>query len=511
MPVAVAVPVLAQSQAPPAPTAGGGQLILAALLGILAVVLLISWLQVHPFLALIAGSAVVGIVGGLGAAKTIKSFTLGTGATLGTVGVLVALGAMIGGLLTDSGGANSVVEAVTSRVGPRTLPWAMAGVAALIGIPLFFEVGVVLLVPIVLLVATRAKLPVLAVGIPALAGLSVLHGFIPPHPGPLAAISSLKADLGLVLLFGIVAAIPTVIVAGPLFARVVTRWVPMEAPSDRDIPATVGAVDGGSGADVEARRHGDTRQGDTPDGDTRFGDKPGTATPQSPRLAEREGRRVSAGSAVIVVLTPVVLMLLRAIAEIALPSGNPIRGALDVIGDPTVALLAGVVLGMVLLGLPSGMDRKGLTDSVGGALPGIAGILLIVGAGGGFKQVLVDAGVGTLIGNWASAINLSPLLLGWLVAAGIRVATGSATVATITAAGIVAPLAAGLSPATVALLALAIGAGSLFFSHVNDAGFWLVKQYFGMTVGQTIKSWSLMETIISVFGLLMVLLLAAFV
>jgi gluconate:H+ symporter, GntP family len=497
MPVAAPVPILlAQSTPPPAPAASGGQLILAAVLGIAVVVLLISWLEVHPFLALIAGSAVVGIVGGLGAAKTIKSFTTGTGTTLGSVGVLVALGAMIGGLLTDSGGANRVVEAVTSRVGPRVLPWAMAGVAALIGIPLFFEVGVVLLVPIVLLVAARAKLPVLAVGIPALAGLSVLHGFIPPHPGPLAAISSLKADLGLVLLLGLVAAIPSVIIAGPLFARVVTRWVPMEAPSDEDVRAATGALDGGSADHADTRRHRD---------------KPGTATPGSPRLAERGGRRVSAGAAVAVVLTPVILMLLRAIAEIALPSSNPVRGVLDVIGDPTVALLAGVVLGMVLLGLPAGMDRRAMSASVGGALPAIAGILLIVGAGGGFKQVLVDAGVGTLIGNWASAISLSPLLLGWIVAVGIRVATGSATVATITAAGIVAPLAAGLSPSTVALLALAIGAGSLFFSHVNDAGFWLVKQYFGLTVGQTIKSWSIMETIISVVGLLMVLLLSAFV
>ena len=494
--VAVTVP-LAQSQAPPAPAAGGGQLILAALLGILVVVVLISWLQVHPFLALIAGSAVVGLVGGLGAATTIKSFTTGTGTTLGGVGVLVALGSMIGALLTDSGGANRVVEAVTARVGPRALPWAMAGVAALIGIPLFFEVGVVLLVPVVLLVARRAQVPVLAIGIPALAGLSVLHGFIPPHPGPLAAISSLKADLGLTLLFGLLIAIPTVIIAGPLFAKLVVRWVPLAPPTEHDL-VTAGAPDGGT----------DTGTGG---GSRRPADKPGTATPESPATTARERRRVSAGAAVAVVLTPVVLMLLRAVVEILLPSGNPVRSALDVVGDPTVALLAGVVLGMLLLGLPSGMDRHGLSDSVGGALPGIAGILLIVGAGGGFKQVLVDAGVGTLIGNWASAIALSPLLLGWLVAVGIRVATGSATVATITAAGIVAPLAAGLNQPTVALLALAIGAGSLFFSHVNDAGFWLVKQYFGLTVGQTIKSWSVMETIISVVGLLFVLLLSAFV
>jgi GntP family gluconate:H+ symporter len=372
----------------------------------------------------------------------------------------------------------------------------MAGVAALIGIPLFFEVGVVLLVPVVLLVAARARVPVLAIGIPTLAGLSVLHGFVPPHPGPLAAISSLKADLGLTLLFGLLCAIPTVLIAGPVFAKIVVRWVPMAPPDEPAVHAGVGAVGGGTGTEPGSRHPAD---------------KPGTATPESPAVTARRGRGVSAGAAVAVVLTPVVLMLLRAIGEIVLPSGNILRGVLDVIGDPTVALLAGVVLGMLMLGLPAGMDRRGLSESVGGALPGIAGILLIVGAGGGFKQVLVDAGVGTLIGNWAAAIALSPLLLGWLVAVGIRVATGSATVATITAAGIVAPLAAGLGAPTVALLALAIGAGSLFFSHVNDAGFWLVKQYFGLTVGQTIKSWSLMETIISVVGLLFVLLLAAFV
>jgi GntP family gluconate:H+ symporter len=277
----------------------------------------------------------------------------------------------------------------------------------------------------------------------------------------------------------------------------------MEPPAEADVRARANALGGGSGttdADADAEA----------DDDRRPADKPGTARADSTGVASR-GRGVSAGAAVAVVLTPVVLMLLRAIAEITLPADNGVRGVLDVIGDPTVALLAGVVLGMLILGLPAGMDRRALSDSVGGALPGIAGILLIVGAGGGFKQVLVDAGVGTLVGNWAAGIALSPLLLGWLVAVGIRVATGSATVATITAAGIVAPLAAGLSAPTVALLALAIGAGSLFFSHVNDAGFWLVKQYFGLTVGQTIKSWSIMETLISVVGLLVVLLMAAFV
>jgi GntP family gluconate:H+ symporter len=210
---------------------------------------------------------------------------------------------------------------------------------------------------------------------------------------------------------------------------------------------------------------------------------------------------------VLTVLLPVVLMLLRAIAEIALDDGSRLQAALIVIGNPVVALLAGLIVGMFTLGTASGMDRTRISASTGGALAAIAGILLIVAAGGGFKQTLIDAGVGNVVADWAKGANISALVLAWLVAVGIRLATGSATVATITAAGIVSPLAAGLDRPGVALLVLAIGAGSLFFSHVNDAGFWLVKEYFGMTVGQTIKTWSIMETIISVVGLVVVLLL----
>jgi gluconate:H+ symporter, GntP family len=207
------------------------------------------------------------------------------------------------------------------------------------------------------------------------------------------------------------------------------------------------------------------------------------------------------------VLLPVALMLARAVGEIWLDEGTNPRQFLEVIGNPVVALLAGVLFGMVALGLGSGMDREKLSGTVGGALPAVAGILLIVAAGGGFKQTLVDAGVGDVIADWAKGANISALLLAWLVAVGIRLATGSATVATITAAGIVTPLAEGMDRPEVALLVLAIGAGSLFFSHVNDAGFWLVKEYFGLTVGQTIKTWSVMETLISVTGLVCVLLL----
>jgi GntP family gluconate:H+ symporter len=362
-------------------------------------------------------------------------------------------------------------------------------------------VGVVLLVPIVLLVARRSRLPVLLVGIPALAGLSVLHGLVPPHPGPLVAIDALGADLGRTLLFGLIAAIPCVIIAGPVFGTWISRRL------DLPLPATV-AIDGGpAGGQGPGPVHSGTDLGDPTETEQRA-----TVTQTVAGPAEvRPKRQPGLGATIITVLLPVLLMLLRAIGELTLDEGNGLRTALDIAGTPVVALLAGVILSMFTLGTAVGFGREQISSTLGGSLPGIAGILLIVAAGGGFKQVLVDAGVGDLVGQAADDLNLSALVLGWLVAVGIRLATGSATVATITAAGIVAPLAAGLDSNTVALLALAIGAGSLFFSHVNDAGFWLVKEYFGMTVGQTIKSWSVMETIISVVGLLCVLALSVVV
>jgi len=486
-----------------APASGDStRLILAAVLGIAAVVLLITWLKVHPFLALILGSAVLGIVGGLAVDKTITSFQTGVGATVGSVGLLIALGAMIGGLLAESGGADRVVTAVVDHVSERRMPWAMAGVAALVGIPLFFEVGVVLLVPIVLLVARRSRLPVLSIGIPALAGLSVLHGLVPPHPGPLVAIDALHADLGRTLIFGLIVAIPSVILAGPVYGAWISRRLPLAAPAPlvgAGVGAGYGRTDLGAPVEPEQRRTvARTAGGD--DGTTA---DVGTTTP-----ADRPVRQPALGATIVTVLLPVGLMLLRAIGELTLGKGTTLRNVLDIVGTPVVALLAGVLLAMFTLGAAVGFGREKISSTVGGSLPGIAGILLIVAAGGGFKQVLVDAGVGQLVGDAAKNLNLSVLVLGWLIAVLIRLATGSATVATITAAGIVAPLAGGLDGSTVALLALAIGAGSLFFSHVNDAGFWLVKEYFGMSVGQTIKSWSVMETIISVVGLLGVLVLS---
>jgi gluconate:H+ symporter, GntP family len=475
------------------------QLILAAVLGIATVVVLITWLKVHPFLALILGAGVIGVVAAMAAADVVASFSAGVGATVGSVGLLIALGAMIGGMLAESGGADTVVHSFTDRVSPGKLPWVMGGVAALVGIPLFFEVGVVLLVPIVLLAAVNTRQPVLRVGIPALAGLSVLHGLVPPHPGPLVAIDALGADLGRTLIFGLICAVPTVIIAGPLFGTFISKRVRVEAP-----PALVSAR---AVERVGATSAGRPATGSGGVDDPRDVDSVGAGDGD----AEPPRRRPGLAPTVLTVLLPVVLMLLRAVGELTLDEGNGLRTFLDVVGTPLVAMLAGVILSMFTLGTAVGFGRDKISATLGGSLPGIAAILLIVAAGGGLKQVLIDAGVGELVGQAAEGVNLSPLILGWLVAVGIRLATGSATVATITAAGIVAPLAGGLDASTVSLLALAIGAGSLFFSHVNDAGFWLVKEYFGMSVGQTIKSWSVMETIISVVGLLAVLLLSVVV
>ncbi|GAA4196382.1 gluconate:H+ symporter [Microbispora amethystogenes] len=440
------------------------RLILAALAGIAVIVLLITKLRAHPFLALAIGSGTLGLVAGMAPQKLIDSFSAGLGSTVAGVGVLIALGAMLGKLLADSGGADEIVDGILRRTGDRALPWAMTLIAVLIGLPMFFEIGLVLLIPVILLVARRSSRPLLLIAVPALAGLSVLHGLVPPHPGPLVAIDTLKADLGLTLGLGLLVAIPTVIVAGPLFARFAARWVEPTPPERLE-------------------------------------------REQTPEPEDGERRRPSFGVTVATILLPVVLMLGRAVAEIVLPEGGAVRTALEVLGTPLIALLIAVIVAMFTLGRPAGLGRGGVSSTIADSLPPIAGILLIVGAGGGFKQTLVDSGVGKVIGEAAQGANVPVLVLGWLIAVGIRLATGSATVATISAAGIAAPLAAGLSPAHVALLVLAIGAGSLFFSHVNDAGFWLVKEYLGMSVGQTIRTWSIMETIISVVAFCCVLLL----
>jgi GntP family gluconate:H+ symporter len=465
----LSVEFLAAGATEPITSAGNTQLGVAVLAGIAVIVLLITRFKLHAFLALTIGSLALGAFAGAPLDKAIASFSTGLGSTVAGVGVLIALGAILGKLLADSGGADQIVDTILAKAGKsggRAMPWAMVAIASIIGLPLFFEVGIVLLIPVVLLVAKRGNYSLMRIGIPALAGLSVMHGLIPPHPGPLVAIDAIGANLGVTLALGVVVAVPTVIIAGPLFSKYAARWV--------DIPAPEKMLPGRPSEDLE--------------------------------------RRPSFGATITTVLLPVVLMLAKALVDIVIDDPkNHVQRVTDVIGSPLIALLAAVLVAIFTLGRAAGFTKERISATVEKSLAPIAGVLLIVGAGGGFKQTLIDVGVGRMILDLSQHWAIPTLLLAWLIAVAIRLATGSATVATISAAGLVAPLAADMSTAHAALLVLAVGAGSLFFSHVNDAGFWLVKEYFGMDVGQTIKTWSVMETIISVVSLGFVLLLSLLV
>ncbi|MGW0944660.1 GntP family permease [Streptomyces sp. NPDC002623] len=459
----LSVEALAADAAEPITSAGHAQLGIAVLAGIAVIVLLITKFKLHAFLALTIGSLALGAFAGAPLDKAIASFTTGLGATVAGVGVLIALGAILGKMLADSGGADQIVDTILSKASGRTMPWAMVLIASVIGLPLFFEVGVVLLIPVVLMVAKRGNYSLMRIGIPALAGLSVMHGLVPPHPGPLVAIDAVGANLGVTLALGVLVAVPTVVIAGPLFSRYAARWVDVPAP-DRMIPQ---------------------------------------------RPSEDLERRPGFGATLATILLPVALMLSKALVDIVVDDKeNTVQRVFDVVGSPLIALLSAVLVGIFTLGRPAGFSKERISQLVDKGLAPIAGILLIVGAGGGFKQTLIDCGVGQMVLDISEDWSIPALLLAWLIAVAIRLATGSATVATISAAGLVAPLAADMSTTHTALLVLAIGAGSLFFSHVNDAGFWLVKEYFGLSVGQNIKTWSVMETIISVVAGGLVLLLS---
>ncbi|GAA2592451.1 GntT/GntP/DsdX family permease [Streptomyces violaceus] len=459
----LSVEMLAADAPEPITSAGHAQLGIAVLAGIAVIVLLITKFKLHAFLALTIGSLALGAIAGAPLDKVLLSFSAGLGTTVAGVGVLIALGAILGKMLADSGGADQIVDTILEKAGGRSMPWAMVLIASVIGLPLFFEVGIVLLIPVVLMVAKRGNYSLMRIGIPALAGLSVMHGLVPPHPGPLVAIDAVGADLGVTLALGVLVAVPTVIIAGPVFSKYAARWV--------DVPA------------------------------------PDNMIPQ--RASEDLEKRPGFGATLFTVLLPVILMLAKALVDIVVDDPeNPVQRVFDVVGAPMIALLASVLVGIFTLLRPAGFSKERISPLVEKSLMPIAGILLIVGAGGGFKQTLIDTGVGQMVLEISEDWSIPALLLAWLIAVAIRLATGSATVATVSAAGLVAPLAADMSTTHAALLVLAIGAGSLFFSHVNDAGFWMVKEYFGLSVGQNIKTWSVMETIISVVAGGIVLLLS---
>lgn len=441
-------------------------LLLDAAVTIVGLVLLITKFKVHPFIALTIASGFLGLTSGMPVEKVMKSFQDGFGGVLGFVGILLGLGTMLGKLMADSGGADQIAQTLIRAFGIKRVHWAMMFAAFLVGIPLFFEIGFVLLAPLVFIVARRTGLSLVKLGIPLLAGLSAVHGLVPPHPGPLLAVGVFGADIGKTIFYGLIVGLPTAMIAGPIFGAWISKRIPGSAN-----PELVAQI-----------------------------------------AQETDNRNLPGfGITVFTVLLPVILMLLKAFADIFFAADNHFRIWMDFIGHPITALLAALLLSFYSFGTACGFSREKIVKLLDQSLAPVAAIVLIVGAGGGFKQMLVASGVGEVIGNLAVQTQISPILLTWLVAAVIRVATGSATVATITGAGMVAPVVALIPGVNKELLVLAAGAGSVILSHVNDAGFWLVKQYFNMTVAETFKTWSMMETILSVVALAFIMLLSLFV
>ena len=440
-----------------------GRLLLYALLAVIALIVLIARVKLHPFIALIAVSLGIGVAAGMPLGAAVKSFQDGVGSVLGFIAIVVGLGTMLGKMMAESGAAARIATTLIDLFGERRVHWAIMVVAFIVGIPVFFQVGFVLLVPLVFTIARRTGMSLIKIGIPLVAGLSVVHGMLPPHPAAMLAVGAYNADVGRTILYGLLVGLPTAALAGPIFATWISPRIvlPAENPLARQFE---GSSDGSSSLD---------------------------GVPQLPGF----------GISLFTVLIPVILMLLASTADVVLDSASSLRSALHFVGHPIVALLLALLFSFWSLGRPRHFGRAEVMKFCNDCLGPTATILLVIGAGGGFNQVLVQSGVGRAVAAAAVGSHASPLLLAWTVAALIRVATGSATVAMTTAAGIVAPIAVSIPGANAELLVLATGAGSLVLSHVNDAGFWLIKEFFNMTVPQTLKTWTVAETIIGVAGL----------
>jgi GntP family gluconate:H+ symporter len=440
-------------------------LLLFAFFVIVALVVFIARFKLHPFLGLMLASLAIGLHSDLKLSVIAKTFQEGVGNTLGFLGVVVGLGIMLGKMLAESGGAHVVAQTFIRWFGERRLPWAMLFVALVVGIPVLFSVGLVLLVPLVYAIARETKTPLLMLAIPLVAGLSVSQGFLPPHPGPMLAIEQLGADVGKTILYGFLIGIPTAIVAGPIFATLVAPRL-----------------------QVDLGHLGERRTSDVP-------------SHQPPGF----------GLTLLTILLPVLLMLLASLADLTLERENRWREAANFIGSPIIAMLLAVLLSLYSFGYARGFTGKQILKFMEDCIGPAAGIMLVVGAGGGLSKMLERGGVGAAIADMVEHAQVSPLLLGWIVAASIRVAVGSATVAITMAAAILAPVAANTPGLNLELLVLAMGAGSLFCSHVNDGGFWFVKESFNLTVPQTLKTWTVLETCIGLVALGLVMVLAQFV
>ncbi|WP_374620973.1 GntP family permease [Pandoraea sp.] len=446
----------------------GNLLLVYALVAVIALIVLIARFKLNPFITLIVVSLVLGLAVGMPMGGIVKAFETGVGNTLGHIALVVGLGTMLGKMMAESGGAERIARTLIGFFGEKNVHWAMVVIAFIVGLPVFFEVGFVLLIPIAFNVAKRTGTSMVLVGIPMVAGLSVVHGLIPPHPAALLAVTAYNADIGHTIMYALIVGIPTAAIAGPLFAKLMSRYV---------VP-----------------------------------------NPDNPLLAQfvEKDRQLNElpgfGITLFTILLPVILMLIGSWADVFFTPNTFANDFLRLIGNSVMALLIATLVSFFTFGKQRGFNRDQILKFTNECLAPIATITLVVGAGGGFGRILMDSGVSKAIVDVATHANLSPLLLGWLVAVLIRIATGSATVAMTTACGIVAPIAAAAG-ATVKpeLMVLATGAGSLILSHVNDGGFWLVKEYFNMTVPQTFKTWTVCETIISVVALLLTLGLATVV
>jgi gluconate:H+ symporter, GntP family len=435
----------------------GASLLLLALGAIIALILLIARFKINPFISLLTISLALAAASGMPLQTIVKSFETGVGGILGHIAIVVALGTMLGKMMAESGGADRIARTLINIFGEKHVAWAMVVVGFVVGLPVFFEVGFVLLVPIAFNIARRTGTSLVLVGLPMVAGLSVVHGLVPPHPAAMLAVTIYNADVGRTIFFAMIVGIPTAIIAGPLYAKLIAPHIVLTGHN----PIAEQFIE-------------ETPRADLP----------------------------SFGLTVATILLPIVLMLVGSWADIFSSPQSRLNGILHLLGGADVSLLVAVIVSFITLGKMRGFSREAILKFTDECLAPTATITLLVGAGGGLGRILQDSGTSQAMIDLALHTHISILFSAWLVAALVRLATGSATVAMSMAAAIVAPIAlhTGVRPE---LLTIATGAGSLVFSHVNDGGFWLVKEYFNMTVAQTIKSWSVCETIISVVALLL--------
>jgi gluconate:H+ symporter, GntP family len=407
---------------------------------IVLLLLLITWLKVHPFTSLMIVSFLAGLAAGMPLDEVASSIQKGMGNTLSFIAIVLGLGTMLGKLMEESGGAERVARTLINAFGVNRVHWAMMFVGFIVGIPVFFQVGFVLLIPLVFTIAKETRISLVKIGVPLVAGLSIVHGMVPPHPAAMAVVDIFKADVGKTIILSIIVAFPSAILAGPLFGNLISRRVLVQPPEE-----FMGSV----------------------------------------RVGRRDDEMPGFMVTIITILFPVFLMLLATVASLTLEKTQPLYHFLNFIGNPVAALLISLLLGTFTFGLLRKINMKTVTKFCDQSLPSVASILLIIGGGGSFNRVLLDSGVGDEIAKLATSAHLNPLLLGWGIAALIRVATGSATVSMMTSAGITAPIVAATPGSSPELMVLATGAGSLIFSHVNDSGFWLIKGYFGMSLNRS--------------------------